>query len=293
MIASSVQQIILEILRQNAGTGIYELRFMPVGGGSINETYRVETNTGQSFFIKQNSNSKFPGLFEAEVAGLDLLEKQKLVRVPQFISNTVVNDTQLLVLEWIEQGMKDAGFWRVFGEQLAALHRVHDGLFGLETDNYMGALVQSNQQRDNWTRFFIHERIEPQLKLAVDSQLLSAQQIRQFEKLYIKLHEIFPVVRPALLHGDLWSGNFLCDEAGMPVLIDPAVYYGHPAVDLAMTTLFGGFSPEFYDSYSYHQPFPPNYREQWEVCNLYPLLIHLNLFGESYRSAILHTIRRY
>jgi protein-ribulosamine 3-kinase len=89
------------------------------------------------------------------------------------------------------------------------------------------------------------------------------------------------------------SGNFLCDEHSRPVLIDPAVYFGHRSIDLAMTTLFGGFDPAFYESYAYHFPFPPNYREQWEICNLYPLLIHLNLFGKSYAGSILHTIQRF
>jgi len=95
------------------------------------------------------------------------------------------------------------------------------------------------------------------------------------------------------LHGDLWSGNFLCKENSELVLIDPAVYFGHRSIDLAMTTLFGGFHKTFYESYHYHFSFPDNYREQWEICNLYPLLIHLNLFGKNYLADILHTIERF
>jgi fructosamine-3-kinase len=89
-----------------------------------------------------------------------------------------------------------------------------------------------------------------------------------------------------LVHGDLWSGNFICDENHDPVLIDPAVYYGIAAVDLGMTTLFGGFSKEFYEAYAYHAPFPSNYEEQWRIAKLYPLLIHLILFGKSYLGEI-------
>ena len=95
------------------------------------------------------------------------------------------------------------------------------------------------------------------------------------------------------MHGDLWSGNFLCDTAGQPVLIDPAVYFGHRHMDLALTTLFGGFEPAFYEAYNDIYPFPKNYLQQWEIANLYPLLIHLNLFGLSYKGNILHTIRRF
>jgi protein-ribulosamine 3-kinase len=111
--------------------------------------------------------------------------------------------------------------------------------------------------------------------------------------LYDKLPEIFPPEPSSLLHGDLWSGNFLCNEQSEPVLIDPAVYFGHRSVDLGMTTLFGGFDKSFYDAYAYWGTLPENYHEQWEVCNLYPLLIHLNLFGTGYLSSIAATLRRF
>ena len=85
----------------------------------------------------------------------------------------------------------------------------------------------------------------------------------------------------------------MCNENSQPVLIDPAVYFGHRSMDLAMTTLFGGFAKLFYESYNYHFPLPGNYDEQWEVCNLYPLLIHLNLFGSSYLGQIEDTLRKF
>ena len=157
----------------------------------------------------------------------------------------------------------------------------------------MGALPQSNHPSPDWIDFFINQRLEPQVSLAIDKKLLQLRDRKQFEKLYNELPGIFPTGNLCLLHGDLWSGNFLCDHSGIPVLIDPAVYYGHPAIDLAMTTLFGGFDTLFYESYHHHYPLPPNHRQQWEVCNLYPLLVHLNLFGKSYLADILHAIRRY
>lgn len=293
MISLTVRQHILETIREQEGSSITSLQFTAVGGGSINDTYGLSANSGKKFFCKINSHSSFPGLFEAERQGLELLARQNIIRIPQVIDIAVVDDSQVLIMEWIEQGMRSAAFWRLFGEQLAALHGVEERLFGLSTDNYMGSLAQKNEQSDDWKKFFIDARLQPQVKMAMENGLLTAREASQFENVYAKLEEIFPSPAPFLLHGDLWSGNFLCDDRGRPVLIDPAVYYGHPAVDLGMTTMFGGFDPLFYESYNHHKPFPPNYQEQWEVCNLYPLLIHLNLFGTSYKSAIMHTIRRY
>ena len=168
-----------------------------------------------------------------------------------------------------------------------------DPYFGLDHSNYMGALRQDNTPSDRFVDFFIHRRLQPQVGLAVKEGLLDHSAVAHFERLYTRLPDIFPVEPPSLLHGDLWSGNFLADESGEPVLIDPAVYYGHRSIDLAMTTLFGGFARPFYESYAYHYPFPPNFQEQWDICNLYPLLVHLNLFGQSYLGKILHTIRRF
>lgn len=293
MISNSLRQHIIELLKNETGTAASSVKLQPVGGGSINDTYKIETDNGHLFFCKINSAVQFPGLFEAERQGLELLKRQQVIRIPSVIACTVTDDTQILVLEWIEQGSRTSSFWQLFGEQLAQLHDVKEKTFGLDADNYMGALVQTNTRAESWTEFFIHQRLEPQIRMALDAGLLKPKEAAVFERLYPRLHDIFPLTEPSLLHGDLWSGNYLCDRRGRPVLIDPAVYFGHPAIDLGMTTLFGGFDPLFFESYKACRPFPPNYHEQWEVCNLYPLLIHLNLFGESYKSSILRTIQRY
>jgi fructosamine-3-kinase len=268
------------------------LQLTPVGGGSINHTYQITTGR-ETYFCKINQLDGFPGLFEAERQGLELLAKQQVIRIPQVIAAGQTDDYQVLILEWIEQGLKTTAFWQTFGQQLAALHHIQAAQFGLATDNYMGALPQNNKPADNWIDFFIGQRLQPQVKLAVNRGLLEPVHVDHFEKLYRQLGNVFSPEPAGLLHGDLWSGNFLCDDNGKPVLIDPAVYYGHRSMDLAMTTLFGGFDGRFYESYQYHYPLPANYPVQWEICNLYPLLIHLNLFGKSYLADILHTIRRY
>lgn len=289
---STVQSFILQLLKRAAGISVDTIRFTPVGGGSINEAYKVTAGKEQ-FFCKVNSVAKLPGLFDCEARGLALLGLQNVIRIPQLIATGSADGWQVLLLEWVEQGLKSDSFWERFGEQLAALHYVQGERFGLNSDNYMGALHQCNNESDSWTDFFMHQRLQPQVKSAIDNKLLEPTAAGQFEKLYKKLPDIFPAEPPVLLHGDLWSGNFLCDDQEQPVLIDPAVYFGHRSIDLGMTTLFGGFDALFYESYQHHYPLPVNYREQWDVCNIYPLLIHLNLFGKSYLADVLNAIRRY
>ena len=213
--------------------------------------------------------------------------------VPQVISYEMIDNYQLLLLEWIEPGIQNENFWKKFGGQLAQLHCVSNEYFGFAENNYMGSLPQLNSFTKNWTDFFINYRLRPQIKLAGTKKLLQKNHTHYFESLFKKLDSIFTIEKPSLLHGDLWSGNFMCNDQSLPVLIDPAVYFGHRSMDLAMTTLFSGFAKEFYDSYHYHLPFPPNYPEQWEISNLYPLLIHLNLFGESYLPGIIATLKKF
>jgi len=293
MVSTADQSRIKAIISQQLAIPVSSFRAEVIGGGSINDTYKLVINGSLRFFCKINSTEKFPRLFEKEKHGIECLGNQHIIRVPRIIACESQAQNQALILEWIEQGLKTEKFWANFGEQLAALHHTSSSFFGFGEDNYMGALPQSNKPSATWIDFLIHERFVPQIALALKKNLLEAGHARQFEKLYKKLEDIFPIETPSLLHGDLWSGNFLADETGNPVLIDPAVYFGHCSMDLAMTTLFGGYDKIFYKAYHYHFPFPNNYREQWEICNLYPLLIHLNLFGKSYQSEIVRTIKHY
>ncbi|MBS1662044.1 MAG: fructosamine kinase family protein [Bacteroidetes bacterium] len=287
----------IEQVLQSVLSGIHPptgpLSCRPIGGGSINDTYQVLTKDNKRWFGKFNNAHDFPDLFVKEARGLALLNQQQLFRVPTIAACSQVGDTQVLLLEWIDSGPQSPRFWRDFGQSLALLHQVTSTSFGLPENNYMGALPQDNTPSPTWLELFIHRRLEPQIHIARTHGLLDETAHRHFQRLYQHLPEIFPPEPPSLLHGDLWSGNFLCDTHSKPVLIDPAVYFGHRSVDLAMTTLFGGFAPAFYEAYAHHYPLPPNYREQWEICNLYPLLIHLNLFGKSYLANILNTIQRF
>lgn len=283
------------ILQQRLDTFVGKeqpLQIYPVSGGSINETYRLHYGK-ERFFCKANSATKFPHLFQKEKAGLSLLALHGNPKTPSVIDCFEAEGSQFLLLHWIQPGEQSETFWKTFGEGLAALHSVKGTQFGLEEDNYMGSVPQQNNQHDNWSQFFAEERLLPLLQRCSAANLLTRNDCSRLESLMQKLSTIFNTEEPSLLHGDLWSGNFLCNENAEPVLIDPAVYYGHRSVDLAMTTLFGGFRESFYQAYHYHYPLPSNYREQWAVCNLYPLLIHLYLFGTGYISSIRNTLQQF
>jgi fructosamine-3-kinase len=272
--------------------GNQQIQFSPIGGGSINETYRISFGD-RTIFCKINSATKFPQLFTKEKAGLALLKNANIIKVPSVIDCFEQEDEQILLMEWIHEGERTETFWKKFGEQLAALHLQTAEQAGLKEDNYMGSVPQSNHEHPLWTAFFVKERLQPMMERCCQKHLLTTMHLRQFENLYKKIEFFFEAEQPSLLHGDLWGGNFMCDQNSEAVLIDPAVYYGHRSMDLAMTTLFGGFRQPFYEAYHFHFPFPANCKEQWAICNLYPLLIHLYLFGSSYLPQIEHTLRRF
>ncbi len=267
-----------------------DIKLQSVGGGCINETFKIIVSNKHTYFCKINNNDEFPDLFKKERNGLELVANHNSILAPQVINYFTFANHQVLVLEWIEAGTRTSEFWKTFGEQLAQLHSVDSKEFGLNEDNYMGSVKQLNEWKNIWSDFFRENRLEPLVEKCVNQQLLTDKHQQQFEKVYLKLPEVFPEEKPSLVHGDLWSGNFMCNVHAQPVLIDPAVYYGHRSVDLAMTTLFGGFDKGFYEAYNYNFPLPKNYKEQWEICNLYPLLIHLLLFGRSYLPQIQHTL---
>lgn len=286
-----METILQERLSQTTGI-VGKIHLQSIGGGSINQTFRAACGNKQ-FFCKINSATKFPHLFSKEKNGLRYLEKQHLVKTPAVIDCFEKEGWQVLVLDWITEGERTDRFWRLFGEQLASLHLVTADEYGFTEDNYMGSVPQSNRPHKSWIQFFTSERLSPMVRRCADKHLLGKEHLRQFEAIENKLPGIFEEEKPSLVHGDLWSGNFLCDQDASPVLIDPAACFCHRSVDLGMTVLFGGFEKTFYEAYHHHFPFPPRHREQWAVCNLYPLLIHLFLFGTGYLPQIERTLKQF
>lgn len=276
----------LSFLSALAGHSLLNSQYTAVSGGGINEVYRIAAPDGRAYCCKLNSATKFPHLFESEAASLQQL--RIYFRTPAVVGWGQKEATQVLLLQWVETTSPTPAFWKRFGKALAAMHAAEGPYFGAAANNYMGAVPQRNEPLMDWASFFSQRRLLPLAKQCLNKNLLGNNEMQQVERICLLLPQLFEPITPRLLHGDLWSGNFLCDTQQMPVLIDPATYFGHPAVDLAMTTLFGGFDTLFYEAYQHYAPLPENHKDQWAVCNLYPLLIHLLLFGDSY----LHSIRR-
>ncbi|MDP4282173.1 MAG: fructosamine kinase family protein [Bacteroidota bacterium] len=263
-----------------------------LSGGCINNVQRVDTNL-RSYCIKYNSRTAFPKMFESEASGLKALAAAKEIRVPAVIHVDSTENYSYLLLEFIYQERRISGFMKDFGRSLARLHRHSAEYFGFSEDNYMGSLPQSNRHHSDWISFFIEERIEKQFAIAVDGGYFAPEDRRYFESIYREIPSMIPPEPPALLHGDLWGGNYMVSEEGKACLIDPAVYYGHREVDIAMTTLFGGFDPAFYAAYEEEYPLEYGWRDRLDILNLYPLLIHVNLFGSGYVGSVQNIIQRF
>src|SRR5437868_6082006 len=247
MIPAEISDKIKTLLTGYCGKPSPILGSASIGGGCINNALKVETDSG-IFFLKWNDAKRFPKMFEAEAKGLILLKEANAIGIPQVIATDEADGYSFILLEFIEPGKRIKNFWEDFGTALAQLHKNTSELFGLEYSNYIGSLPQSNTQKKSWIDFFIEERLEKQIALAKNSGAINHSITQQFNSLYKKLPEIIPNEKPSLIHGDLWNGNFMTGVDGKAWLIDPAVYYGHREMDLAMSKLFGGFSHEFYES---------------------------------------------
>jgi len=288
MLPLPLKEFAQELLSNSVGVTVQIEREIAVGGGSINRTAKLQTTHGP-YFLKYNSASLYPQMFELEKRGLNLLKEANEAHIPNVIDSGEAGDYSALLLEYIESGIPIRSFWEDFGMALANLHKHTAPKFGLDHDNYIGSLAQSNTEHASWADFFVSERIEPQLRMAN----LSADIVQRFGRLFSKIEEIFPTEPPSLLHGDLWSGNYMTSADGDAVLIDPAVYYGHREMDIGMTKLFGGFSAPFYAAYNTAFPMEIGWENRIDICNLYPLLVHVNLFGGSYLSQVTSILNKY
>lgn len=267
-----------------------ELTIQSIGGGSINEAYHVQSRD-KSVFVKVNNANAYPGMFEAEARGLELLRTHSRFEIPKVLDTGEVDNTSYLIMDWIPSGTPDSDFWENFAVNLADLHRQNEEMFGLDHNNYIGSLPQQNENRYSWSEFYIEMRLEPQLRLARNDGLVDSDLIRSFDKLFARIENLFPEELPALIHGDLWSGNFICTGAGQATIFDPAVYYGHREMDLAMSKLFGGFDRAFFDHYNTDFPLENGWEKRIPLGQLYPLLVHVNLFGGGYVAQVKTCLR--
>lgn len=257
-------------------------RILPVHGGDINKAWRIETTDNTSFFLKENNANKYPDMFSLEAVGLHALKENSRLLVPEVIAHHSELRNQYLLLEWMETFSVSPNFWEKFGESLALMHRAPQLYFGWKNDNYIGSLRQVNEKKQSWAEFYSQCRIQPLVKKLFDSGLFTNNDMKSTDKLCAGLHNIFPEEPPSFLHGDLWSGNFLCGTGGKAAIFDPAVYYGHREMDIGMTKLFGGFDNRLYEVYNETHPLLPGWQERIQLTQLYPVLVHAILFGGHY-----------
>lgn len=281
--ASDVYAAIRERLAQALHCAVEPKPRRTVQGGCINESFRWESEAGP-LFVKLAPAAQRP-MLEAESEGLAELSRAGAVRVPRVRAVGAVEGTAFLALEWIDLAGPASAAGERLGEQLARLHRTVADRFGWHRDNTIGSTPQINTPCESWPVFFRDRRLRYQLDLAARNGYGGRLQERGAELLehldeWFEDHE----PQPSLLHGDLWSGNAAVDTSGMPVIFEPAVYYGDREADLAMTRLFGGFGAAFYSAYESAWPLPRTARRRVDLYNLYHILNHLNLFGGAYES---------
>ena len=293
MIYESLNDAIQSVFGENAEVETKA----PVAGGDINSAYALKLSNGETIFMKANRRSNF-GFFRAELEGLSAIRKTETVRVPQVLALGTEGETSFLLMEYIEPGRGGKASSEELGVGLARMHKadasefVENGKFGFLHDNYIGAGVQINTPKESWAEFFTECRLVPQFQKA--EGYFDSGTRKKMEKLLGKISRYLPEpVKPSLLHGDLWSGNYMVDREGNPWLIDPAAYVGNAEADLAMTELFGGFDRAFYEAYRTEAGIDPSYKERRDLYNLYHLLNHLNLFGSGYYMSVKSILDRY
>lgn len=253
----------------------------PVGGGSIHGAWRLEGRDGPVFLKTNRAGAAW--MLEAEADGLEALQAAGFLRVPAVLAQGSDTGIAWLALEWLELGRPTPASERALGEALACQHRVAGPHFGWRRDNAIGSSPQPNAPSADWAAFFAGQRIAFQLDLA-RRRGLPGRLLSRGAALVAALPDMLADRRPppALLHGDLWSGNRAADAGGAPVVFDPAVHYGDPECDLAMTQLFGSFGGDFYEGYDAVLPPAPGRAARLPLYQLYHVLNHANLFGGGY-----------
>ncbi|TNE69636.1 ketosamine-3-kinase [bacterium] len=259
------------------------LSYQGISGGDINQAIRLDFKDKGAVFVKYNANVP-SDMFQKEATALAMLKHhaQELF-VPRVLDYGVLDGgLSFLVLEFVDEKPFTSASFEQLGRGLAKLHSVTFSHFGLDHDNYIGRLYQKNEYKSSFSEFLWEMRMYPQLKLAVDSSLMDSIWLEKAFQVSKKGEDLIPNEKPALLHGDLWSGNIICSKTSGVGIIDPAIYYGHREMELAFTRLFGGFSTHFYDAYQEENPLNAGFSERIKLYQLYPILVHVNLFGGSY-----------
>lgn len=270
------------ISQQLSDTLMFEYQItekVKLSGGDISESYMINDGE-QRYFVKLNDRD-FLAKFEVEAESLHLLRETSTLFVPEVVLVGKTKTHSFIILNYLPtKPLEDASNSFKFGQQLARLHLWGEQKeFGFDSDNYIGSTLQPNQWHKKWCVFFAEQRIGWQLQLLKEKgvSLVDIDDFIDVVKQLLANHS----PQPSLLHGDLWNGNVALTPAG-PISFDPACYWGDRECDLAMTELFGGFQPDFYQGYELVAPLSVGYEERKDIYNLYHVLNHCNLFGGHY-----------
>ncbi|HEX8855046.1 MAG TPA: fructosamine kinase family protein [Thermoleophilaceae bacterium] len=265
----------------------------PVGGGCINEGWRVDFEDGGRAFVKTRQDVA-PGEYATEAEGLRWLAEPRAVRLPEVLAVRDQQEPRFLALEWIDEGRLDAAGAEELGRGLARMHAAHADAFGGPRPLRIGPIALSNEPLADWPSFYAERRLRPLIGPARDNGSLSRTGAEAVERACERMEELSgPPEPPARLHGDLWGGNVLGGADGGAWLIDPAAYAGHREVDLAMLRLFGTPSARIFSAYEEEAPLYDGHEERVGLWQLFPLLVHAVLFGGHYGASVEQTARRY
>jgi fructosamine-3-kinase len=275
------KDLLIQHLTKVTGKSLKNASFYPIHGGSINQSYQLKTDNF-SWFIKLN-HLALEFMFVTEAEGLKELAQTQTINIPKVIAYGNSGQQSYLILEYLSLNTTNVKNEAKLGRKLAQLHAKKQPFYGWHIDNTIGKTPQYNQPCDNWVTFWQQQRLSKQLSFAAQNGYTGKLQI-QGEKLCASINQFFTSYQPqaSLVHGDLWAGNAAFDETGNPIVFDPACYYGDREVDLAMSELFGGFGGNFYAAYENEWSLDEGYPTRKMLYNLYHILNHLNLFGESY-----------
>lgn len=274
---------IVNDIEQATGNTLGQYQVSPLGGGSINSSYLLQSNQHQYFF-KTNQAHRL-AMFEAESLGLNELASLNSVRIPDVICVGQTSQYSYIVLEYIDCHSMDNQANQLLGQQLAQLHHHQWDYFGWHSENTIGSTPQFNDRDHDWISFLQTQRYGAQLDF-IKQNGFGSLLYDKGQRLISELAHFFSDYQPhpSLLHGDLWSGNAASDDKGQPTIFDPACYYGDREADIAMTELFGGFNQAFYQAYQTEYPLDSGYKTRKTLYNLYHILNHANLFGGGYAS---------
>jgi fructosamine-3-kinase len=264
------------------GISLQNARIDKVIGGDINETYKISKNN-RNYFIKVNDAERYPEMLVKEAEGLNYLGKNSKFHIPKVEKTGVIGNQQYILMEFLESDEFNRNSWNLLGRNMAEMHsqRISEK-YGWSSNNYIGSLIQRNDWSSRWEDFYFVYRLLPLLNRLLEKGSISINEIALFESFCKKLPSLIPIEHPSLLHGDLWSGNKMALKNGDVSIFDPAIYFGHREMDIAMTQLFGGFEMSFYSAYNETYPLEKGWEMRIPSFQLYPLLVHAVLFGDSY-----------